>query len=153
MVANAPFFEDVAEELFHRLDKRVFVAHNVSFDWRFVSAQLGDALGQVPAGPRLCTVRMARRLAPHVRRRNLDTLASHFGIPIVARHRAMGDALATARILLRLLDEAGIRGASDLVSLEALLARRSDSRNRSHGGVFQGPGAHPPIPDREERRE
>jgi DNA polymerase-3 subunit epsilon len=121
MVATAPYFEDVAEDLLARLEDRVFVAHNVSFDWRFVSYQLGDALGRRPEGPRLCTVHLARRLAPELRRRSLDALATHFGIPNQARHRAYGDALATARILLRLLDTARARGASDLTALRHLL--------------------------------
>jgi DNA polymerase-3 subunit epsilon len=124
MVAGSPFFEDVAEELLDLLDGRVFVAHNVAFDWSFVSAQLADSVGQVPDGPRLCTVQMARRLTPELRRRNLDSLASHFGVPNHARHRAHGDALATARVLLRLLDEARDRGIRDLAQLQRLLSRK-----------------------------
>jgi DNA polymerase-3 subunit epsilon len=127
MVVGAPFFEDVAEELLRWLDGRVFVAHNVSFDWRFVSAQLGDAIGFVPDGPRLCTIQLARRLASGLPRRNLDSLAKHFEIPIHSRHRAYGDALATARILLRLLDEAQGRGVRDLGSLQELLHRKGRS--------------------------
>ncbi len=125
MVAGAPFFEDVAEELAAWLEGRVFVAHNASFDWKFVSSQLGDALGVVPGGPRLCTVQMTRRLVPQLHRRNLDALAAYFGLPIHSRHRAYGDALATARILLRLLDEARARGIRDLASLEHLLQRKA----------------------------
>lgn len=125
MVVGAPFFEDVAPELLARLEGRVFVAHNMSFDWGFISAQLADALGEVPVGHRLCTVQMARRLAPELRRRNLDAVATHFGIPIHDRHRAHGDALATARVLLRLLDEARCRGITDLTSLLRLLSQRA----------------------------
>lgn len=127
MVENAPFFEDLADELHDRLAGRVFVAHNVSFDWRFVSAQLGDSIGLVPEQPRMCTVQLARRLAPGLKRRNLDSLATHFGIPIHSRHRAYGDALATARVLLRLLDEARAQGARDLTSLKILLNRKERS--------------------------
>ncbi len=127
MVKHAPFFEDVAEDIFDWLEGRVFVAHNVSFDWRFISAQLGDAIGFVPQTPRLCTVQLARRLAPGLTRRNLDSVATHFGIPIHARHRAFGDALATARILLRLLDEARALGIHDLTSLQLLLHRKGRS--------------------------
>lgn len=121
MVAGAPHFEDVAGEVLSWLDGGVFVAHNVTFDWRFVCAQLGDALGDVPESPRLCTVQMARRLAPGLKRRNLDSVASHFRIPIHARHRAYGDALVTARVLLRLLDEAGRRGIRDLRALQRFM--------------------------------
>jgi DNA polymerase III epsilon subunit-like protein len=54
-------------------------------------------------------------------------VASHFGVPIHARHRAHGDALATARVLLRLLDEARGRGVRDLTGLQRLLSRRSEN--------------------------
>ena len=128
MVASSPFFEDIAPDLLDRLKERVFVAHNVAFDWRFVSTQLGDAVGDVPDSPRLCTVQMARRLVPGLHRRNLDSLANHFQIPIFSRHRAYGDALATARILLRLLDEAEARGIRDLTSLQRLLQPRGRRR-------------------------
>ena len=127
MVADAPFFEDVADDLYHWLESSVFVAHNVSFDWRFISSQLGDSIGMVPEGPRLCTIQLARRLTPELKRRNLDSLATHFGIPIHSRHRAYGDALATARVLLRLLDQARIRGIRDLTSLQLLLHRKGRS--------------------------
>ncbi len=129
MVAGAPFFEDVAPELLSWLEGRVFVAHNASFDWRFVGYQMADALGQVPEGPRLCTVQMARRLVPELRRRNLDALAGHFGLDIPSRHRAHGDALATARILLRLLDEAQARGVRDMAALQLLLHAKRETRS------------------------
>jgi DNA polymerase-3 subunit epsilon len=124
MTATAPHFEHVAEEIEGRLRGRVFVAHNAAFDWGFVSAELLRAAGDVPDVPRLCTVRMSRRLVPALRRRNLDEVTRHFGVTIHARHRAYGDALATARVLLRLLDEAKGRGIEDLTTLEWYLKRR-----------------------------
>ena len=124
MVQSAPYFEHVADEVERRLIGRAFVAHNVTFDWNFVAAELVRAGADAPAVPRLCTVRMARRLVPQLRRRNLDELSRHFGVPIHARHRAYGDALATARILLRMLDEASGRGIEDLATLEWYLKRR-----------------------------
>lgn len=124
MVAEAPYFDHVADEVDRRLRGRAFVAHNVTFDWGFVSAELLQATGDAPKVPKLCTVRMARRLVPQLRRRNLDVLARHFGVEIHARHRAHGDALATARVLLRLLDEAAGRGIDDLATLQWYLKRR-----------------------------
>lgn len=122
MVSVAPYFDHVAEEVLRRLRGRVFVAHNVPFDWGFVTAELAEAVGDVPDTPRLCTVRMARRLVPALRRRNLDAVTAHYGIDVEARHRAFGDALATARVLLRLLDEAESRGIGSLGSLKLFLA-------------------------------
>jgi DNA polymerase-3 subunit epsilon len=133
MVAEAPLFEHVAPEVFERLAGRVFVAHNVGFDWAFVRAHLQHSLGQAPEVPRLCTVHLARRLLPRVRRRNLDALSDHFGIEIHRRHRALDDAVATARILIRLLDEARRIGIGDLSALGAFLGapgRRRCGRER-----------------------
>jgi DNA polymerase III subunit epsilon len=124
MVAEAPYFDHVSGEIERRLEGRVFVAHNATFDWEFVRAELLRASGDAPDVPRLCTVRMCRRLVPRLRRRNLDEVTRHFGVEIHARHRAHGDALATARVLLRLLDEAAGRGIEDLATLQWYLKRR-----------------------------
>jgi len=130
MVAGAPYFDHVAEEIHRRLEGRVFVAHNVTFDWSFVSSELVAALGSAPTMPLLCTVRMVRRLVPSLRRRNLDEVTRHFGVRVHARHRAHGDALATARVFLRLLDEARGRGLDDVASLEWYLRRRRGRRRK-----------------------
>jgi len=128
MVQQAPYFDHVAEEVARRLEGRVFVAHNAAFDWSFVSAELLRSLGDVPVMPQLCTVRMCRRLVPELRHRNLDVVSRHFGVEIHDRHRAYGDALATARVLLRLLDEAAGRGIEDLATLEWYVKRRRRSK-------------------------
>ncbi len=130
MVETAPYFGEVADEVFAALDGRVFVAHNVGFDWGFLRGQLAELTGDVPAVRRLCTVRMARRLLPRVRRRNLDALADHFDIPIFDRHRAYGDARATARVLIRLLERASAEGLRDLDALERFVNRPSRRRRR-----------------------
>ena len=124
MTSVAPYFEHIAEHVAGRLEGRAFVAHNATFDWSFVSTELVRANVDVPNVPRLCTVRMVRRLVPALRHRNLDVVTRHFGVDIHARHRAHGDALATARVLLRLLDEAGGRGVEDLATLQWYLKRR-----------------------------
>jgi DNA polymerase-3 subunit epsilon len=121
MVVDAPFFDHIAPEVHRRLQGRVFVGHNVGFDWRLVYSELNEALGSAPSLRRLCTLRLSRFLLPKLRRRNLDALARHFGIPNHARHRADGDALATARVLVRLLEEARARGIHDLNALERFL--------------------------------
>lgn len=131
MVAGAPFFDEISESVAARLQGRVFVAHNVSFDWGFVSRSLQDAMGDVPGVERLCTVRMARRLVPELQQRNLDAVTRHFGIEIADRHRAWGDALATAQVLLRLIDEAEGQGLTDLEALRSYLKRSPRKRAAS----------------------
>ena len=133
MVSSAPFFDHIAEDVLARLEGRIFVAHNMRFDWGWISRQLAEAIGEVPNVERLCTVKMVRRLIPRLRRRNLDVVARHFGIDVADRHRAHGDALATARILIRLLDEAGRQGLSDLHALRSFL-RKPRRRSRPRQG-------------------
>lgn len=133
MVRTAPPFPQVAADVVGRLRERVFVAHNAPFDWRFVSHEVQRSAGVVLRGEALCTVRLSRALLPQLPRRSLDAVTHYFGIDIGARHRAAGDALATAHVLLRLLQLAEERGASTWRELMALLqgGRARAARRRS----------------------
>ena len=127
MVARAPRFAEVSDAILSALSGRVFVAHNARFDWNFVDAEMRRARDLVLNGPRLCTVRLARRLVMGVRSCGLDSLTHFFGWENQARHRAAGDALVTAQLLNRLIQLAGDRGAhtvDDLVSMSTLPKRR-----------------------------
>ena len=124
MVRNAPAFEEVAEQLLAALAGRVFVAHNARFDWRFVSAEVRRSSDLALDGPRICTVRLARRLLPQLESRSLDSLSYYFGLTNPARHRAAGDAMATAELLQRLLDRARDAGARTLSDLEGMMSGR-----------------------------
>jgi DNA polymerase-3 subunit epsilon len=102
------------------LDAAVFVAHNARFDWRFLGAEYALAGVPAPGGKPLCTVRLTRRLVPELRHRGLDHVAAFFGVENPARHRAFGDALATAQVLRALIGrarEGGVETLEDLVLL------------------------------------
>lgn len=126
MVRGQPPFRLIADEVVDRLAGRVFVAHNASFDWRFVYGELRRTHGPAVAPPtldqRLCTVRLARALLPGLPRRSLDQVAAHLGIPLGERHRAAGDAVATARALVALLARAEGAGLSQWGALMRYLA-------------------------------
>jgi DNA polymerase-3 subunit epsilon len=128
MVKDQPCFRHVAADVTTRLAGGVFTAHNASFDWRFVSEELRRGVGQSLSGPKLCTVRLARMLLPQLARRSLDHVANYFGIEIAARHRAAGDAEATAKALLRMLSVAEDRGIETWGGLEALVMRPAARR-------------------------
>lgn len=137
MLAGAPAFGDVADQVLGALAGRVFVAHNARFDWGFVEAECRRARGVALDGPRICTVRLARRLAREAGSAGLDNLMHFFGLDNPARHRAAGDALATSVLLKRLVVRARERGARTLADLEFF----SRSRSRSAGGPV--PAAEP----------
>lgn len=97
MVAGAPRFEEVAPAIFRMLQDRVFVAHNVNFDYSFLRHHLA-ASGFDLKSPKLCTVRLAKKVFPALPSYSLGNLCRHFSIPVEGRHRAGGDALATVRL-------------------------------------------------------
>lgn len=121
LVRAAPRFDAVADQVLAALNGRVFVAHNARFDWAFVRAEIERAGGLAPRVQRLCTVRLTRALVPELERRNLDSVLHFFGIEPDRRHRAGGDALATAAALRRLLARAEQLGITSWHALRALV--------------------------------
>lgn len=93
MVADAPVFADIADDLEQRLQGVVFVAHNARFDYGFVKGEFRK-LGRLFQAKVLCTVKLSRRLYPQFRRHNMDALIERHGLQQVQRHRAMGDVAA-----------------------------------------------------------
>jgi len=126
---GAPTFARIADGLVNALAGAVFVAHNARFDWMFLSAELERDRGVLLQGPRLCTLRLSRRLVKGVAGRRLDRLTDYFGIRNRARHRAGGDAEATAHLLVRLLDLARERGVVTLGDLTATRNAKRGTRN------------------------
>jgi DNA polymerase-3 subunit epsilon len=145
MVRSAPRFPSVASDVVGRLRERVFVAHNAPFDWRFVSHEVQRAAGVALTGEQLCTVRLARLLLPQLPRRSLDAVTHYFGIDIGARHRAAGDALATAHVLLRLLRLAEDRGATTWRELTALMQRGGARAKRRRSAMPRGVDLDPTL--------
>lgn len=103
MVKSAPSFHDVAEEIFHLLNDKIFVAHNVNFDYSFLKHHLFSSGFQLQT-KKLCTVRLSRRILPGYSSYSLGKLCKQIGIELIDRHRAMGDASATACLFSMLLD-------------------------------------------------
>jgi len=105
MVASAPAFEEVAETIYHLLKDKVFVAHNVGFDYSFVNAHL-QVHGYKLNVPKLCTVKLSRKLMPGMTSYSLGKLCTQIGINHTARHRAGGDVQATAQLFSMLFEKA-----------------------------------------------
>jgi len=132
MVKDAPTFDRVAPEVMRVLEGNIFVAHNATFDWRFITNEISRSTGHQLRGRRLCTVKMARKVLPQLSRRSLDYVARYYGVEIHRRHRAGGDALATAKCLVRMLSDLADRGCGTWGELQTLLrnppARRKKRR-------------------------
>jgi DNA polymerase-3 subunit epsilon len=102
MVAGAPLFSEMAANIFNLLHNRVFVAHNVNFDYSFVKHQLAQ-VGYELKTPKLCTIRLARKIFPGLQKYGLANVCKELNISIVNHHRATGDALATAELFALLV--------------------------------------------------
>jgi len=102
MVANAPIFSEVAEQIYETLQGCVFVAHSVNFDYSFVKHAL-QSCGYELNLKKLCTVRMSRKIFPGLASYSLGKICAYHGIEINNRHRAGGDAEATVKLFELLL--------------------------------------------------
>ncbi|NOT50498.1 MAG: GIY-YIG nuclease family protein [Chitinophagaceae bacterium] len=102
MVAKAPAFEEVAQKIHAILHDKIFIAHNVSFDYSFIKGHLREAGFELNC-KKLCTVRLSRKIFPGFTSYSLGKLCDSLGIIINDRHRAGGDTEATTKIFQLLL--------------------------------------------------
>jgi len=109
MIKEAPTFEEVSKEIFSWLEGHIFVAHNAHFDYSFLKKEF-EIQGINWQSKKLCTVRLSRKIIPGLRSYGLGRLAESLGVRIPDRHRAGGDAHATAKIFDILLkrDNTGV---------------------------------------------
>nr|WP_321355180.1 3'-5' exonuclease [uncultured Draconibacterium sp.] len=97
MVRTAPKFYQVAKKIIEMTMGRTFVAHNASFDYKFIKEEYAR-LGYDYHRKTMCTVKLSRKLLPGHPSYSLGKLCADLGIEINGRHRAAGDALATAKL-------------------------------------------------------
>ena len=112
MVESAPKFFEVARRIVEMTEECIFVAHNVSFDYNFIKNEFRQ-LGYDYKRKTLCTVKLSRKLIPGLKSYSLGNLCNSLDIIINGRHRAAGDALATAR-LFKLLKERNEKAESKI---------------------------------------
>jgi DNA polymerase III epsilon subunit family exonuclease len=115
MVQKSPVFSDIIEKWLDFAGDAILVAHNAQFDVRFLNYEVSRVYpGKQMANSSLCTVSLSRRMVPGLQNYRLHTVADHFNIPIENRHRASGDAQATAGILIRILERLHRHGVTNL---------------------------------------
>jgi DNA polymerase-3 subunit epsilon len=140
MVADAPTFGELAEEIHARLADRIFIAHNARFDHGFLKNEFRRT-GHEFRPPVLCTVRLSRKLFPGFARHNLDSLVERHRLQVTQRHRALGD----AQLIWQFWQKLGENHAPEVIqeAVERLLTRpttpsrldglRMDELPSSHG--------------------
>ncbi len=125
MVADAPKFHEVAKKILELTENRIFVAHNVGFDYNFIREEFAS-LGYKYKREKLCTVRLSRKLIPGKVSYSLGNLCESLGIENEARHRAEGDAVATAKLFSLLLELKSMDPQYKNMGIEGLMTRRID---------------------------
>jgi DNA polymerase-3 subunit epsilon len=93
---GAPLFGEIAGELSARLDGRVLVAHNATFDWSMIAREYARARGAAPTRQRLCTIALAKELRLPLPNHKLESLAAHYGVVQQRAHHALDDARVLA---------------------------------------------------------
>jgi DNA polymerase-3 subunit epsilon len=126
MVADAPAFDSLADEISARLADRVFIAHNARFDHGFLKNAFRRT-GHAFKPAVLCTVRLSRKLFPGFARHNLDSIVERHRLEVGQRHRALGDARLIWQFwqdLQETLEPAGFHATvSGLISRPSLPSR------------------------------
>ncbi len=122
MVEGQPGIETVLPAFHAFCEGTVLVAHNAAFDMRCL--EMAEARAGVHFDhPVLDTLLLSAVLSPEESSHRLENIAQRLGLPIIGRHTAMGDALVTAEIFVRLLPLLANRG------IETLAQAREASRN------------------------
>lgn len=104
MVADAPFFEEHAQRILELTRDRIFVAHNVSFDYAFLKMEF-RSMGIEFKRDTLDSIDICRRIIPDLPSYSLKKLCTSIGIPMNGHHRALDDTEATALLFARLYQQ------------------------------------------------
>lgn len=123
-VKDAPYFDEVINEIKSFVGDSILVAHNLGFDYSFLKNECESAGIELPVNSAICTLKISKRLYPHLPSRSLGNLARSLKIRHRNVHRGLGDATATAKILVKMFkslrEEHGIETLSDLINFQRI---------------------------------
>ena len=135
MVASAPKFYEVAKKIIELTAGKIFVAHNVMFDYSFIKEEF-RRLGYDFKRKTICTVKLGRKLLPGHRSYSLGNICADLEIPISDRHRAIGDALATAKLFEILIQQNNLLESSLFVEQTYPLSKERMAAIPAKTGVY-----------------
>lgn len=123
-VKDAPYFEDLYEQIKDFIKDSVLVAHNLNFDYSFFKNECERANLEMVENSAICTLKLAKRLYPELPSKSLGNLIKTFKIRHRNVHRGLGDATATAKLFLKMIkplkEEHAIESVTDLIHFQSL---------------------------------
>jgi len=134
-VHDAPFFEDLTSQIIDFIGDSILVAHNMPFDYSFLQNEFMRADVLPPKNETLCTLKLARKLYPELKSKSLGNLVQHFGIRHKNVHRALGDAMVTAKLLIKMITQ--LKEDQNITKLNELLAYQSASAIKSNFRIIK----------------
>jgi DNA polymerase-3 subunit epsilon len=135
MLAGQPGLEEVLPEFARYVEGTVLVGHNVGFDLQFLRLR-EERTGVAFRGPALDTLLLDAVVHPDHDDHSLEAIAGRLGVPVTGRHSALGDALVTGEVFLRLLPLLEARGVRTLG--EALRASQATLHARLDRRMYGG---------------
>lgn len=119
---DAPSFESISQNVKEFIDGSILVGHNLPFDFAFLKTEFEYADLQLPKLEQICTLKISRKIFPELKSKSLGSMVNHFRIQHKNVHRALGDAIVTAKLFLKLLeklkDDFNYENVSDLVDFQ-----------------------------------
>ncbi|MBI1931412.1 MAG: GIY-YIG nuclease family protein [Ignavibacteriales bacterium] len=119
---EAPAFENICQNVKDFIDGSILVGHNLPFDFAFLKSEFEMADIQLPKLDQICTLKISRKIFPELKSKSLGSMISHFNIIHKNAHRALGDATATAKLFLKLIeklkDDYNYENISDLLDFQ-----------------------------------
>ncbi len=134
-VQDAPYFEDVTSEVIDFIGDSVLVAHNLPFDYSFLKHEFIRADIFLPQMESLCTLKLARKMYPELKSKSLGNLVKHFGIKHKDVHRALGDAMVTAKLLIKMITQ--LKEDQNITTLDQLLTYQSVTPVKSNFRIIK----------------
>jgi len=151
MVRGAPFAPEAISAFLDFAQGTLLVGHNVRFDLNFLGAEALRHHNVRLLNPSICTIRLANRLMPTLKRPSLANLAKALDITVHDRHRALGDAEVTQQAFWQLACIARERGIATQGRLQALIGPSSGSTRavgpRGTGKLLLDPALRRNLPE------
>lgn len=125
-VYQAPFFDQVSDQIENFISDSILAGHNLSFDDSFLKREFIYAGKEELHNHRLCTLKLSRRLFPELRSKSLGAVAHHLKIHNDNAHRALSDAEVTAKLLIKIIKKVkkseGIKTVGELLQFQKIHA-------------------------------